>query len=84
MVTCCVVDLHVVNLYLYNVTLLILSVILPYLMDLYEIENEITFNHLGFDFNLVKGLAQSSQVNLVMHLFRFAEFLTQGHGKLLE
>ena len=39
-----------------------LGMILPYLMGLYKIENKITSDHLGFDFNLVKGLAQSSKV----------------------
>jgi len=31
-----------------------------FLMDLYEIENSMVGNHLGFDFNLVKGLASQS------------------------
>ena len=40
--------------------------------DLYEIENLMTINHLGFDFTLVEGLAnQSGGIP-----FRFAKLLT--------
>lgn len=34
-----------------------MGTIFPYLMGLYEIENEITSYHLGSNFNMVEGLA---------------------------
>lgn len=60
-----VITCYVVNLLAYLIfdthrrvmrVVLCLCTISPFLTGLYEMENEITSNHLGFDFNLVEGL----------------------------